>query len=210
MRFGDLTYEEIRERAKQGWLAIVPTGCTEQQGPHLPVDFDAWIVGTVCLAAAKRAGAKHGVNALVLPAIPFGPTPEHRGYGSGYIHLPQELHEAVVSSVLDSLVEQGFRCIVVWCGEVADSMTWPAWSSGSMSRISARLEYSSLTSPITRYGVGSETPQHLGVTQTAMRRLLRYTCGLNRFVWSKSPIQRTSRLIGVTPIWTSVVTHPPG
>jgi len=119
MRFGDLTYEEIRERAKQGWLAIVPTGCTEQQGPHLPVDFDAWIVGTVCLAAAKRAGAKHGVNALVLPAIPFGPTPEHRGYGSGYIHLPQELHEAVVSSVLDSLVEQGFRCIVVWrdCGQ---------------------------------------------------------------------------------------------
>ena len=42
MRFGDLAYQEIRERAEAGWLAGVPTGCTEQQGPHLPVDFD-WI-----------------------------------------------------------------------------------------------------------------------------------------------------------------------
>jgi creatinine amidohydrolase len=119
MRFGDLTFREIRERAEMGWLAVVPTGCTEQQGPHLPVDFDTWFVETVCLAAAKRAAEKHGVNALVLPAMPFGPTPEHRSYGSGYVHLPQEIHEAVVSSVLDSLAEQGFRRIVVWrgCGQ---------------------------------------------------------------------------------------------
>ena len=25
-----------------GCLAILPTGCREQQGPHLPVDFDTW------------------------------------------------------------------------------------------------------------------------------------------------------------------------
>ena len=29
MKYGDLTYEEIREKAGQGWLAIVPAGCTE-------------------------------------------------------------------------------------------------------------------------------------------------------------------------------------
>ena len=121
MRFGDLTFREIRERAKEGWLAIVPTGCTDQQGPHLPVDFDTWFAETVCLAAAELAMEKHGVKALVLPPMPFGPTPEHRSYGSGYIHLPQEIHEAVVSSVLDSLAEQGFQRIVVWrgCGQHA-------------------------------------------------------------------------------------------
>ena len=119
MRFGDLTFQEIRERAEAGWMAVVPTGCTEQQGPHLPVDFDTWFVETVCLAAARQAAEKYGVNALVLPALPFGPTPEHRSYGSGYIHLPQETHEAVVSSILDSLAEQGFQRIVVWrgCGQ---------------------------------------------------------------------------------------------
>jgi creatinine amidohydrolase len=119
LRFGELTYEEVRQRAEAGWIAIVPTGCTEQQGPHLPVDFDTWLAETVCLAAARHAVERHDVRVLVLPALPFGPTPEHRSYGSGYIHLPQELHEAVISSVLSSLSEQGFRRIVVWrgCGQ---------------------------------------------------------------------------------------------
>jgi len=119
MRFADLTYQEIRVRTGAGWLAIVPTGCTEQQGPHLPVDLDTWLAETVCLAAAHRAAEQHGVEALVLPALPFGPAPEHRNYGSGYIHLPQALHEDVVASVLRSLAEQGFQRIVVWrgCGQ---------------------------------------------------------------------------------------------
>jgi len=119
MRFGDLTFREIRERAEEGWLAVVPTGCTEQQGPHLPVDFDTWLAETVCLTAVQQAAEKYGVKALVLPALPFGPTPEHRNFGSGYIHIPQELHEQVVASVLLSLVEQGFQRIVVWrgCGQ---------------------------------------------------------------------------------------------
>jgi creatinine amidohydrolase len=55
MRYGDLTYLEIRDRTAAGSLAIVPTGCTEQQGPHLPVDFDTWLAETICLAGAQRA-----------------------------------------------------------------------------------------------------------------------------------------------------------
>ena len=43
MRLGTLTFQEIRERVDEGWLAIVPTGCTEQQGPRLTVDFDTWL-----------------------------------------------------------------------------------------------------------------------------------------------------------------------
>jgi len=119
MRYGDLTYEEIHERALQGWLAIVPTGCTEQQGPHLPVDFDTWFAEQVCLAASDKAEGDFGVHSFVLPVMPFGPTPEHRNYGSGYIDIPKSLHESVVFEILKSLAEQGFRRIVVWrgCGQ---------------------------------------------------------------------------------------------
>ena len=119
MRFGDLTYLEIRDRARQGWLAIVPTGCTEQQGPHLPVGFDTWQVEAKVLAAAERAARERGLKALVLPTMPFGPTPEHRNFGWGYIDIPAELHEALVRAVLESLAEQGFRRIIVWrgCGQ---------------------------------------------------------------------------------------------
>ncbi|HEX8683175.1 MAG TPA: creatininase family protein [Ardenticatenaceae bacterium] len=124
-RFGALTYLDIRDRATQGWLAVVPTGCTEQQGPHLPVDFDTWFSEELMLAAAERAAREHNAQALVLAAMPFGPTPEHRNYGSGYIHIPAELHQALVRSVLDSLAEQGFTRLVLWrgCGgHVLDSV----------------------------------------------------------------------------------------
>ena len=116
MKYGDLTYEEIRDRADEGWLAIIPTGCTEQQGPHLPVDNDTWFVEQVCNAASEKADRDHDVRSLVLPTIPFGPTPEHRNYGAGYIDIPAELHDSLVLSTLLSLARQGFRRIVVWRG----------------------------------------------------------------------------------------------
>ena len=115
-RYDRLTYLEIRQRAEAGWLAIVPTGCTEQQGPHLPVGFDTWFAEALMLAGAERAAQLYEVQALVLPAMPFGPTPEHRNYGSGYIHIPSELHDALVEAVLESLAEQGFKRIMVWRG----------------------------------------------------------------------------------------------
>ena len=43
MKYGDLTYEEIQERAGQGWLAIVPTVCPTRSawGAHsIPLDCD--------------------------------------------------------------------------------------------------------------------------------------------------------------------------
>lgn len=116
MHFGDLTYLEIREKVAAGWLAVIPTGCTEQQGPHLPVDFDTWIVEAISIAAAEYAATHFGVHALVLPTLPFGPTPEHRNFGSGYIDIPEELHNNMVAAVLESLTAQGFRRLVVWRG----------------------------------------------------------------------------------------------
>lgn len=119
MRFGELTFEEIKQCAKEDWVVIIPTGCTEQQGPHLPVDYDTWFVKELSLAASEYAAREYSVDSLVLPVVPFGPTPEHRGFGSGYIHLPQSVHELVVTAVLDSLVEQNFRRMIIWrgCGQ---------------------------------------------------------------------------------------------
>jgi creatinine amidohydrolase len=116
VRFGELTYLEIRSCIQKGYIALIPTGCTEQQGPHLPVDFDTWFAETVLIAAAEQLYGREGINALVLPALPFGPTPEHRNYGSGYIDLPVNLHDAVIASVLLSLAQQGFRRLIVWRG----------------------------------------------------------------------------------------------
>ncbi len=120
-RFGDLTFEEIAQYARADCLVVVPTGCTEQQGPHLPVDFDTWFIIRVCVAAAEQARQAFSLDVLVLPVMPFGPTPEHRGFGSGFVDLPQRLREQVIMAVLNSLADQGFRRIVIWrgCGQHA-------------------------------------------------------------------------------------------
>ena len=116
MRFGDLTYIELRDVIAQDAIALIPTGCTEQQGPHLTVDFDTWLVTAICEAAAVRAEERHGVRVVVLPTVPFGPTPEHRSFGTGFVDLPQTTHEAVIASVLASVADQGFRRAVIWRG----------------------------------------------------------------------------------------------
>jgi creatinine amidohydrolase len=116
MKFGELTYQEIRKKSEEGWQVIVPTGCTEQQGPHLPIDFDTWFVEQISLAAAEVATQKYKVPTLVLPVLPFGPTPEHRNFGSGYIDIPQALFAEYVLSILNSLSAQGFQRMIVWRG----------------------------------------------------------------------------------------------
>lgn len=114
--YGRLTYEEIRQLALSGAIAVVPTGCIEQQGPHLPVDFDTWFAEQLMLAAASRAKDRYDLDALVLPTLPFGPTPEHRNYGAGYIDIPDAIHQQVLWAILTSLAGQGFDRILIWRG----------------------------------------------------------------------------------------------
>ena len=116
MKYGDCTFREIQEAADANWIVILPTGCTEQQGLHLPIDFDTWLAGELAEAISTSATRLNATNSLVLPAMSFGPTPEHRGFGAGYIDVPQRLHEELVVAVLQSLADQGFARILIWLG----------------------------------------------------------------------------------------------
>ncbi len=119
MWYADLTYEELRDLAPKVRGVLIPLGCTEQQGPHLPTDFDVWMITRLCADIAERLEQEHGETLLVMPTLPFGPTPEHAGFGFGYVNLRQSTHEAVVEDVLESLAAQGFRTLIVWrgCGQ---------------------------------------------------------------------------------------------
>ncbi len=119
MRYADLTYEELRDLGPQVRAVFIPLGCTEQQGPHLPTDFDTWMIARLCEDIAERLQQEHGELVLVMPTLPFGPTPEHTGFGFGYVNLRQSTHEALVEDVLESLAAQGFGTLVVWrgCGQ---------------------------------------------------------------------------------------------
>ena len=109
--YADLTSEEIAEAARADAIVVLPTGCTEQQGPHLPVDVDSFLVTTLVSKAAGLA-EQEDIKVYVLPTLPYGPAEEHMAF-PGTISLSAETHARVVREILDSLVEHGFRRLVV-------------------------------------------------------------------------------------------------
>ena len=70
VKWGDLTSSEIAAAAGEGVLAIIPLGCTEQHGHHLPVDTDTYQVEKLAVGAAHDVQSD-GVDVLVLPPLPL-------------------------------------------------------------------------------------------------------------------------------------------
>lgn len=116
MKLGNQTYLEIKHNADKDYILFIPTGCTEQQGPHLTVDFDTWFAEELLEAVSENAIKKHGIYSMVAPVLPFGTTPEHVNYGAGYVNLPQSVFEDILYHTLKSFAKQGFKRLVLWRG----------------------------------------------------------------------------------------------
>lgn len=109
--YADLTSEEVSEAARADAILVLPTGCTEQQGPHLPIDVDSFLI-TAFVSEAARLAQQEGIKVYVLPTLPYGPAEEHMAF-PGAISISAETHARIVGEILDSLVEHGFRRLVV-------------------------------------------------------------------------------------------------
>lgn len=114
MRWGEMTRGKIEAAAGRGALAVVPLGCTEQHAFHLPVDTDTYQVERASVEAAERA-AERGCEVIVLPPLPYGPASEHLGM-AGTISLSNEVYIQVVKQIVWSVIDSGFRRIVVITG----------------------------------------------------------------------------------------------
>jgi len=57
---------------KETDIALVPTGSTEEHGPHLPVNNDTFTAFELAKRAAEMAYDK--VKTVVVPAVPYGLT----------------------------------------------------------------------------------------------------------------------------------------
>ena len=110
--YAELTNADIEKAIVDGYMVIVPMGCVENHGPHLPVDMDNYILSTVLPRALKIANRDHGVKGLLLPVVPFGQASEHMQF-AGTISLMAKTHLALLSDILDSLIEHGFKKILV-------------------------------------------------------------------------------------------------
>jgi creatinine amidohydrolase len=113
----ELTRAQARELAARA-LVVLPTGATEQHGPHLPVGTDSMAVEAVARGAAERA--RPGVPALVAPTLPFGSSPHHLPFG-GTMSVSTETYYRLICDLLESLAEGGFRRIFIVNGHGGNS-----------------------------------------------------------------------------------------
>jgi creatinine amidohydrolase len=102
----ELTLTQVEEYLDGGNdLVLVPTGSTEQHGPHGPLSTDVIIPTEVCRRVAARLGA------LVAPSVNYGISAGHRGF-RGLAYLTSPTFVAVIEDIAFSLAEAGFGRIV--------------------------------------------------------------------------------------------------
>src|SRR5919202_2183243 len=100
-----MNWMQLEEYLARDDRIVLPVGSTEQHA-YLSLGTDSILAERVAVEAAEPLGV------LVLPALPYGLTPNFAAYpGSPTLRLPTFV--AVVRDLLDSLHGQGFRRFLV-------------------------------------------------------------------------------------------------
>eukprot|EP01042_Synura_sphagnicola_P013873 gene13873-17569_t len=102
-----LSWTEIADLPdKENTVIVLPTGATEQHGPHLPCAVDTVISAGVVGHALARLPAE--VPAFAMAPITYGKSEEHLHF-PGTVTLSGETLLATMNEVGESVYRAGFR-----------------------------------------------------------------------------------------------------
>jgi creatinine amidohydrolase len=111
MRWEELSVPGIERLDRDASVLILPLGSVEQHGRHLPVGTDTMLAHALSIAAAGRLPGR----VVVLPPPWYGFSPHHMRF-AGTITLRSETLTAIVEDVVASVVEHGFRRLILLNG----------------------------------------------------------------------------------------------
>lgn len=145
LMYASLTWPEVREAAAADRLIMLPTGMTEQHGPHLPLDVDFRLCTEVCRRAAERMPGE----VLVAPPVNFGYAPHQMDF-PGSLGVDAQVFVEYVLGVTMSLVRHGFRHILVVNGHGSN---WPFVEAAARLTV-VRSEGAALCAALCYWNVG--------------------------------------------------------
>jgi creatinine amidohydrolase len=102
---GEMTNPEVEAFLKTHNTVIVPTGATEQHGPHGPLGTDVLIPNEIARRAAPAIGA------VVAPPLAYTLSYPHVGF-TGLVHIRIPTFMALVEDLCASFAASGFRRII--------------------------------------------------------------------------------------------------
>jgi creatinine amidohydrolase len=113
---GEMTSPEVEAFLAGGHdTVIVPTGSTEQHGPHGPLLTDVLVPNEVARRVAPEIGA------VVAPSINYGLSYPHTGF-TGLVQVRIPTFMALIEDIAVSLATAGFRRIVFLNGHYDNTL----------------------------------------------------------------------------------------
>ena len=106
-----LRADQLRDRARDNAIVILPVASLEQHGQHLPVEVDSRLGEELVARTATKIAAR-GQPVVVLPTIWTGLSEHHMSFG-GTITLDFAAFSALIEGVVRSVVRHGFKRIVL-------------------------------------------------------------------------------------------------
>lgn len=112
--FANLSCSKIEEvlASERRIVLLFPVGSTEPHGPHSPLCTDLVISEGICIRVARRLARDPELRALILPSLSYAVTRYARAF-PGAIHVSEETLRAMLVEICGSLIQQGFRLIVL-------------------------------------------------------------------------------------------------
>ncbi len=134
----EMTVNEIRRALRKNRTILLPMGCIEQHGYHLPVNTDVLTARYVAAQAAKLA------KCFVAPAINYTFS---GGKLSGTVNVSTQVVGLYVRDVCRSFANQGFRRIVLVLGhggsenlrDIQESLKMFLWLEKAYSRLQIQV-----------------------------------------------------------------------
>ncbi len=113
MKISEMNWMQVEKYLEHDDRCVLPLGSTEQHA-YLSLSVDSILAERVALDTAAPLGIP------VFPVLAYGITPYFRAY-PGSITLRVETYLTVVRDVLDGLLEQGFKRILIVNGHGGNS-----------------------------------------------------------------------------------------
>ena len=113
MKISEMNWMQVEQYLKHDDRCVLPLGSTEQHA-YLSLSVDSILAERVGLESAEP------LNVPVFPVLAYGITPYFRAY-PGSVTLRVNSYLNVIKDILDGLLEQGFRRILIVNGHGGNS-----------------------------------------------------------------------------------------
>lgn len=110
-RWDNLTSPEIARLAENNAIVLLPTGSTEQHGPHLPVGTDA-ILATWMAERTAQTLTEQGVPAVVAPTFAIANSMHHMHF-AGSLSLSPRTYIQALQEQCRAIAAHGFKRIAI-------------------------------------------------------------------------------------------------